>query len=162
MRQTDASERSVKHWLAGQHGPDTVYFLRLVVSSPVIRAFVLGLIEGPAANSLTHTVDRFALAAAREAYVTGETVVRSSATIGPEGDLKRDPTNVPDISELTERHRWFLAQVEAGGRCGAKEIVLDWEVSLKTARRDIRLLQKVKLLEYLGSRRRGRYRRVPP
>lgn len=80
MRQTDASERSVKHWLAGQHGPDTVYFLRLVVSSHVIRAFVLGLIEGPAANSLTHTVDRFALAAAREAYVTGETV--APCTIG--------------------------------------------------------------------------------
>jgi hypothetical protein len=23
MRQTDASERTVKHWLSGQHGPDT-------------------------------------------------------------------------------------------------------------------------------------------
>ena len=33
MRQTDASERTVKHWLSGQHGPDSVYFLRLVVSS---------------------------------------------------------------------------------------------------------------------------------
>ncbi|WP_198033049.1 hypothetical protein [Methylosinus sp. PW1] len=53
MRQTDASERTVKHWLSAQHGPDTVYFLRLVVSSPVIRAFVLGLLEGPAAIPLT-------------------------------------------------------------------------------------------------------------
>ena len=44
MRQTHASERAVKHWLSGQHGPDTVFFLRLMVSSPVIRAFVLGLI----------------------------------------------------------------------------------------------------------------------
>lgn len=72
MRQTDASERTVKHWLSAQHGPDTVYFLRLVVSSPVIRAFVLGLIEGPAANPLVNSVDRFSLAAAREAYATGE------------------------------------------------------------------------------------------
>ena len=38
-RQTDASERSVKHWLSGQHGPDTVYFFRLVVTTSVIRAF---------------------------------------------------------------------------------------------------------------------------
>jgi len=27
---TDASERTVKHWMAGQHGPDTVFFLRLL------------------------------------------------------------------------------------------------------------------------------------
>jgi hypothetical protein len=26
MQQTAASERTVKHWLAAQHGPDTVYF----------------------------------------------------------------------------------------------------------------------------------------
>ncbi|MFD2577486.1 hypothetical protein ACFSTD_00225 [Novosphingobium colocasiae] len=26
MRQTDASERTIKHWLAAQHGPDTVFF----------------------------------------------------------------------------------------------------------------------------------------
>jgi hypothetical protein len=45
-----------------------VYFLRLVVSSPVIRAFVLGLIEGPAAIPLTGPVDRISLARAREAY----------------------------------------------------------------------------------------------
>ena len=42
---------------------------------------------------------------------------------------------------------------------GAKEIVAEWEVSLKTARRDISALQKAQLLEYVGSRRKGRYRR---
>ena len=65
MRQTDASERTVKHWLSGQHGPDTVYFLRLVVSSPVIRAFVLGLIEGPASRRMPDPVDRYSLATAK-------------------------------------------------------------------------------------------------
>jgi hypothetical protein len=43
-----------------------------VVSSPVIRAFVLGLIEGPAAIPLTGPVDRISLARAREAYAAGE------------------------------------------------------------------------------------------
>ena len=51
MRQTEASERTVKHWLSGQHGPDTVYFLRLVVSSPVIRAFVRRTCGNPADRS---------------------------------------------------------------------------------------------------------------
>jgi len=39
-RQTEASERSVKHWLAAEHGPDSVFF-----TSAVIRAFVLGAME---------------------------------------------------------------------------------------------------------------------
>lgn len=159
MRQTDASERTIKHWLSAQHGPDTVYFLRLVVSSPIIRAFVLGLIESPAANPLSDTVDRFSLATARKAYVAGEAVGRSSATAVQKNDPERVPINVPDPIELSDRQLWFLTRVAEGGRCGAKEIVAEWEVSLKTARRDIGALQKAQLLEYVGSRRKGRYRR---
>ncbi|OJY06220.1 MAG: hypothetical protein BGP07_01125 [Rhizobiales bacterium 63-22] len=164
MRQTDASERTVKHWLSAQHGPDAVYFLRLVVSSPVIRAFLLGLIESPAANALTAPVDRFSLAAAREAYAAGEAAGGRPATAAgrndPERVLERDPINVPDPIELSDRQRWFLARVAEGIRCGAREIAAAWQVSLKTARRDIGALQKAQLLEYVGSRRKGRYRRT--
>ncbi|WP_246659525.1 hypothetical protein [Ancylobacter moscoviensis] len=164
MRQTEASERTVKHWLSGQHGPDTVYFLRLVVSSPVIRAFVLGLIEGPAATPLTDPVDRISLARAREAYVAGEAAGGRPATGAqlndPDRVPERDPINVPDRAELNERQRWFLDRV-ADGRCGANEIVAAWTVSLKTARRDIAILKAADLISYIGSRRKGRYRRTP-
>jgi hypothetical protein len=165
MRQTDASERTVKHWLAGQHGPDTVYFLRLLVLSPVIRAFVLGLIERPAAASQDNLIDRFSLARAREAYAAGEAAGGSPATDARKNDPDRvpeqDPINVPDSVELSERQRWFLARVGEGHRYGAREIAATWQVSLKTARRDIGALQKAELLEYVGSRRKGRYRRLP-
>lgn len=164
MRQTEASERTVKHWLSGQHGPDTVYFLRLVVSSPVIRAFVLGLIEGPAATPLTDPVDRISLARAREAYVAGEAAGGRPATGAQHNDPdrvpERDPINVPDRAELNERQRWFLDRV-ADGRCGANEIAAAWTVSLKTARRDIASLKAADLISYVGSRRKGRYRRTP-
>lgn len=163
MRQTDASERTVKHWLAGQHGPDTVYFLRLVVSSPVIRAFVLGLIEGPAATPLTDLMDRVSLARARDAYVAGEAAGRPPATGArnhdPERVPERDPINDPDRADLNERQRWFLDRV-AQDRYGAKEIVIAWTVSLKTARRDIAALKAAALICYVGSPRKGRYRRT--
>lgn len=161
MRQTDASERTVKHWLSGQHGPDTVYFLRLVVSSPVIRAFVLGLLEGPAAIPLTGPVDRISLAGAREAYAAGEAAgggsARSARKNDPERGPERDPINVPDRTEINERQHWFLDRV-AAGRCNAREIVSVWAVSLKTARRDIAVLKAAGLICYVGSPRKGQYR----
>ncbi|WP_119257799.1 DeoR family transcriptional regulator [Shinella zoogloeoides] len=164
MRQTDASERTVKHWLSGQHGPDTVYFLRLVVSSPVIRAFVLGLIEGPASRRRPDPVDRYSLAAAKDAYAVGEAALslpnQGHRNNDPEHDPDRDPIDDPETAELNERQHWFLARVAEGGRCGAAEIMAMWKVSLKTARRDIRGLQQASLLVYVGSRRKGRYRRV--
>ena len=163
MRQTDASERTVKHWLSAQHGPDTVYFLRLVVSSPVIRAFVLGLLEGPAAIPLTGPVDRISLARAREAYAAGEAAGGRSATgareYDPEHVPERDPINVPDWVELNERQHWFLDRI-AQGRCNARDLSVAWEVSMKTARRDIAALKDAGLLCYVGSRRKGRYRKT--
>ncbi len=162
MRQTDASERTVKHWLSGQHGPDTVYFLRLVVSSPVIRAFFLGLIESPMATPPNDQVDRFLLARAREAYAAGETAGGEAAAHGPKNDPnrvpKRDPINVPDPADLNERQRWFLGRV-VERRCDAREIAAAWTVSLKTARRDIAALKEAGLISYVGSRRKGRYRK---
>ena len=163
MRQTHASERAVKHWLSGQHGPDTVFFLRLMVSSPVIRAFVLGLIEGPVANKFVLPVDRISIAAARAAYAEGEAAGRDPTGgqrfDGPEDGPNRDPIDDPEIAELNERQHWFLARVAEGGRCGASDIMSIWEVSLKTARRDIAVLKAANLIYYAGSRRKGRYRR---
>lgn len=164
MRQTDASERTVKHWLAGQHGPDTVYFLRLVVSSPVIRAFFLGLIESPLATPPTEAVDRISLARAREAYASGEIAGGDTAAHGLKTDpnhvRKSDPKNVPDQFAFNKRQRWFLNRITEG-RCNAREIATAWTVSLKTARRDIAALKEAGLINYVGSRRKGRYRRAP-
>lgn len=163
MSQTNASERTVKHWLLAQHAPDTLFFLRLVVSSPVIRAFVLGLIEGPASDPLSIAGDRFTRAAAREAHAAGEAafgaLAKGASENDPKDDPDRDPINDPEPIELNERQHWFLERISKGGKCGAKEIMLIWQVSLKTARRDISGLVHARLLQYVGSRRKGRYRR---
>lgn len=164
MRQTNASERTVKHWLSAQHAPDTLFFLRLMVSSPVIRAFVLGLIEGPASNPLSSANDRAVRAVAREAYAAGEVafgaLTKAAWENDPENGPDRDPKYDTELVELNERQHWFLEHIIDGDRYGAKEIMAIWEVSLKTARRDIRGLQLAGLLVYVGSCRRGRYRSV--
>ncbi len=162
MRQTGASERTVKHWLSGQHAPEAMFFLRLVVSSPVVRAFVLGIIEGPASEQTSPANDRFIRVTTKEAYATGEAAIATMAATPRRNDPNRvpesDPKDDPEPQSFNQRQLWFLEQIRTGERLSAKEIVQTWHVSLKTARRDISVLLHSKLLEYIGSRRRGRYR----
>ncbi len=162
MLQTHATERTVKHWLSAQNGPNAVFLLRLIVSSSIIRAFVLGLIDSPLSKSWAATIDRYSIAAAREAYSIGEGNSAESKfsyeEIDPINGLIHAPKNVPDVKELNERQHWFMARIASGKRCGAKEIMMIWQVSLKTARRDISSLREARLLEYVGSCRNGRYR----
>ncbi|KRB58295.1 hypothetical protein ASE04_28370 [Rhizobium sp. Root708] len=132
----------MKHWLSGQHGPDAVYFLRLVVSSPVIRSFVLGLIEGPASKGAADPIDRYSLTAAKDAYVAGEAALDPSDRKTQQNDPEDDPVNDPEKAEINERQHWFLTRIAEGGRCCATEIMTTWKVSLKTAHRGIRGLQQ--------------------
>jgi Transcriptional regulators of sugar metabolism len=101
---------------------------------------------------------------AKDAYRVGETAAGGSSwgngKSDPKDDPDHDPINDPETVELNERQHWFLSRVAEGGRCGATDIMAMWNVSLKTARRDIYGLQQAKLLVYVGSRRKGRYRRT--
>lgn len=160
MRQTHASQRTVKHWLAGEHGPDALFFLRLMVSSPVIRAFFIGVIESTSADSASNMVDRGALSEVRRAYARGEHAAPAAqAEADPNDGPKDDTLDDPDSDELNQRQVWFLDQLLGGGRCCAEDVMTAWRVSQKTARRDIASLKARRLVEYVGSRRKGRYRR---
>ncbi len=157
IRQTNASERTAKHWLAAQHGPDTVFFLRLIATSPVIRAFVLGIIESssrdqqffPPGRSDYHTLLMDARAAG-----SIEHPLRENDLIN---DLEHDPINDPIAAGLNERQRWFLDRVGRGIRSKSYDIIVHWNVSPKTARRDIAGLRSSGLLQFVGARRNGRY-----
>lgn len=152
MRQTDASERTVKHWLAAQHGPDTVFFLRLIATSPVIRAFVLGVIESPVVGRQSFTPGRWA---DDEAMIDAR-----SASVMQRVPSENDPRNDPITDGLNERQRWFLDRVGKGFRSGARDISYRWVVSPKTARRDIAGLRLIGRLQFVGARRNGHYQLV--
>ncbi|NBB37427.1 hypothetical protein, partial [Pseudomonas sp. BC115LW] len=95
MRQTDASERTIKHWLAAQHGPDTVFFLRLVATSPVIRAFVLGVIESPVMARQSSRPVRWDAAPLTPDAATANSMPQRPAGNDPINDPDHDPVNGP-------------------------------------------------------------------
>jgi hypothetical protein len=160
MRLTHASERSAKHWMAAQHGPDTVFFLRLVATSPVIRAFVLGIIESQQSDSTELSERRRSGTASGRGHGEERALGRYWPNSGPINDPESDPGNDPITGHLNERQRWILDRVGRGFQTTARDISSQWRVSVKTARRDLAGLCACGLLQFVGARKNGRYHLV--
>jgi predicted ArsR family transcriptional regulator len=59
--------------------------------------------------------------------------------------------NVP----VNERQRWFLDQIARGGAAKAAEIAAHFQVTEKTAQRDLTDLKAEQLIEFVGARKKG-------
>lgn len=158
MNWTDASERSVKNWLSGESGPSGYFLLRLFVKSAAIRALVLELVADantqPLASPVAARIDP-------GAYNRPVTEVETDADYGDIiGDIYGDIDVTINRSEpplLNPRQEWFLERVAQDEKCTAEDIARHWEVTLRTAKRDIGLLRDGGRVIFSGSRRRGRY-----
>jgi hypothetical protein len=155
-----AATRSAKHWMAGQHGPDTVFFLRLVATSPVIRAFVLGIIESQQSSSAEAAI----IGPGITSFGQGHREEMSAGRYWPNSDTINDPesgpVNDPITSGLNERQRWILDRVARGLSTRARDVAAHWRVSIKSARRDLAGLCACNLLHFVGARKNGRYHLV--
>jgi len=77
--------------------------------------------------------------------------------VAAEGDGQSDvPVNVP----ANERQRWFLAQLSRGKPLKAQDIASHFDVTEKTARRDIADLKARDLIEFVGAPKTGFYQLV--
>lgn len=158
MGWTGASERSVKNWLSGEFGPSGYFLMRLCVKSPAVRGLVMELLAEP---------DKIAPNLC-DSSIEAVTIMPTSAEswglerAGPDAnrdtirDIIRD-IDVPNPHLLNERQAWFLTRVENGDHCCAADLAAHWNVSEKTARRDIALMKNWELIRFVGTFRRGHY-----
>ena len=181
MRWTGASERTVKHWFAGYHGPGGRYLLVLMRESEavfeavltaadrrdaVIAARVLAA-QGTLAEAmaLVERVDRGTPEArskeiGRAAGLAGTTPddLINDRINDPINDRNREAAEPPLEEGLNPRQRWYLEALAAGKTVRASDLGRRWGVSEKTARRDVAMLKGRGMIELVGSRKMGRYR----
>ena len=68
------------------------------------------------------------------------------------------PVNVPANVPVNDRQKWFLKQTGKGIRISGSDLAAHWNVSQKTAKRDIADLKQKGLIEFLGAPKNGYYR----
>ncbi len=180
MRWTGASERMVKHWFAARHGPSGKYLIVLLRECDAVFDAVLS----DAGRRDMMASARFW--AARDAMVEvmelaerekfGPPAVRSTGADLHGGPAKRvlndrdsDRINDPEDDrvrksagpsrrrEINLRQRWYLDALAAGRDIGADDLRRRWNVSEKTARRDMAALKERGAIEFVGTPRSGRY-----
>ena len=78
--------------------------------------------------------------------------------IGLNGVPVNVPVNVPINETLSERQRWLLDQLSQGQKPRAKDIAAHFDVTEKTAKRDIAGLKARGLVEFTGAPKTGYYR----
>lgn len=161
MRWTGASERSVKNWLSGEAGPSGYFLMRLCVKSIAVRALVLELFtEAAGAVDPGDGSENGSVAMSTTRSGTTESPVQSGRFDSINGDTNSDiigDMNVTNNPTLNARQEWLLARVAQGARCTYEDIAVHWQVSSRTAKRDIASLKDSGLIRYLGRHRRGFY-----
>jgi predicted HTH transcriptional regulator len=63
------------------------------------------------------------------------------------------PVNVP----VNERQTWFMEQLRDGRNCKASDLAAQWDVTEKTAKRDIAALKNKGLVRFVGAPKTGGY-----
>ena len=161
MRWTGASERSVKNWVSGVSGPSGYFLMRLCMKSQAVRELVRQFLAdmdpstAPAEALPNGTVASFAHGPAGSGS-GAQWGLFNSVNGDTNGDINGDihvTINLP----LNERQEWLLARVAQGDRCTFEDIVVHWQVSSRTAKRDIASLKDRGLIRYRGRHRRGFY-----
>lgn len=150
MRWTDSSERSAKNWLSGETGPSGFFLIRLCKTSAKVRKLVLEELNALAEpRSLSED--------SRPDLVASDTNRRS---LNCDSDISGDTNGTLkslDLSPLNNRQVWFLERVGKYHPCCAEEIALKWDVSIRTAKRDISHLKALGRIKFVGARRNGHY-----
>lgn len=158
MGWTGASERSVKNWLSGEFGPSGYFLMRLCVKSPAVRGLVTELLAEP--DIIIPPLGDASIEALSALSTRADSCPSECAVPETNRDTIRDiirDIDVPNRHLLNQRQAWFWTRVAAGDRCCAVDLAAHWEVSEKTARRDIAALKQIGFIRFIGNRRGGWY-----
>ena len=144
---TKISLRAIKNWYEGRSAPSAGHFLLLSRRSPTLLKFMIEQIGG---GELWDVFQLFL-----DVYDKNDSVIKHP--------IYRDifvPINVP--VKLNQRQKYFLILLKSGKKGTAEDIANRWQVTVKTAKRDILKLKDAGRIRFDGARKTGHYKIIDP
>jgi hypothetical protein len=144
---TSANLNTVTNWYQAKNVPSSRHLLVLARTSPGILRLVLMQIGGE------DLWDAFQLYPARKRTVSRRHDIGRDTPKRIETDVTTNVTT----TDLNERQNWFISELNRGSDCNAQSLAHEWNVTIRTARRDISRLKSYGLIKFSGAKRNGRY-----
>lgn len=144
---TKISLRAIKNWYEGRSAPSSGHLLLLCRRSPTLLKFMIEQIGG---GELWDVFQLF-----MDVYDKNDSVIKHP--------IYRDicvPINVP--IKLNQRQKYFLILLKSGKKGTAEDIANRWQVTVKTAKRDILKLKDTGRIRFEGARKTGHYKIIDP
>jgi hypothetical protein len=153
---TGVAPATIKKWYSGQNPPRLAHFLILAQNYPLILQVLLEAIGGPDLwDAFTLLGNKLKTIQAASANLTAQRYSAEKLHY-----KYRDAT--ANRRQAEQRQVWFLEQMQQGRSLKFCDIVDQWHVSTRTAKSDIALMVKLKLIEFVGAKKNGIYILINP
>ncbi|NBU69976.1 MAG: hypothetical protein EBS53_00780 [Bacteroidetes bacterium] len=145
-RATGANTETVKKWYNAQNTPSAANLMTLMRTYPSLYEAILKLTqispspEGPD-RALFLSQKRIVTDVYRDKSVTINIHVAATA-----------------MGNLNLRQAWFVSELYRGVALRASDIAAIWSVNIRTAKRDVAQLMRLRVISYEGSKKTGVYR----
>lgn len=145
---TNINLRLIKNWYQAKNAPSSNHLITLARSSPSVLKYILIQIGG---NNLWEVFKFFSI------YKSTDSDTLLHSVLSVKISTQNVPINVP-INNLNPRQKWFLKVLQVHGQAYTKDIKMHFGVSLKTAKRDIKILVSAGIIKFSGSKKSGFYK----
>jgi hypothetical protein len=146
-KKTGIAPATIKKWYTGRKPPSLGHFLMIVLNYPEILKASLDVVGHGYLTAYVRPITG-------ENTKALEGLFASKKPLAANVPINRDdPINLPD-----ERQNWFLILLKHTRKGHAKDIAAKFRVSLKTARRDIRVLKMAGKIRFVGAKKTGSYK----
>jgi hypothetical protein len=144
--------RTVKNWYEGHCSPNLTHFIRLIRLSPkMLESFLVVCGYEDVARVLAEQNN--------DHYRRWEE--QKVACYSITFDTKNSFLSDNSLRQLKQRQLWFYSEVQLGHKPTARSLSEFWSVSIATAKRDIALLTRLRLIYFSGAKRNGSYAALP-
>lgn len=149
---TGAHPRAIRNWYEGLNAPSSYHLILLAQQVPSLAEVFLrlaGLQDIWTAYKMvmdrSYMLNALPPDKAIQRYLTDKTVSINISL----------PPKI--AGQLNQRQLWFLGRLQQGIKSKAHDIVHVWEVSTRTAWRDLATLEDMGLMRLSGSKKTGNY-----
>lgn len=148
-RDIGANHRTVWNWYNGLNMPNTASLILLAKAYPGIT------------KSLLKILDRIDIWEAYEKQIMVSEAQMKKHEISEKSEFYSDifvGINLTHNLKLNQRQLWFIKRLQLGLEAKSTNIIGFWNVSARTAERDISVLVNRKIVKFVGSKKNGSFK----